>query len=85
MEVAADHYAISRVGRPALAGALHNLLSRPSTAPSTTAPETVAGLSTNAVRVATLLSNRQPALHISTRSLVFSTLFVWALCIVVML
>lgn len=84
IEIEADRFAIGKVGRPALAGALHNLLSYPSTA-NLTVPGTIAGLSVNTVRVASLLDNRQPALRISTSNLVFSTLFVWALCIVVML
>ena len=84
IEIEADGFAINQVGRPALAGALHSLLSSSPTVASAV-PASIAGLSANALRVASLLEGRRPSLRISTSNLVFSILFVWALCIVVML
>jgi Zn-dependent protease with chaperone function len=84
IEIEADRFAINQVGRPALAGALHSLLSYPST-PAAAAPASIAGLSASSIRISSLLEDRRPWLRISTRGLVFSTLLIWALCIVLML
>jgi hypothetical protein len=85
LELAADGYAISKAGKPALAGALHRLL-RGGGAPSPVmAGAAIAGLTTNAVRIAALLEERTSPLLISPRSFLQSSFGLGALCLLLML
>jgi beta-lactamase regulating signal transducer with metallopeptidase domain len=79
LEVEADRYAVQRAGRAALAGALHRLLAEGSH--PTFVSGAAAGLSINAVRIANLLGDPYLPLRASNRSLVISTLVLWALCL----
>jgi beta-lactamase regulating signal transducer with metallopeptidase domain len=79
MEVAADQYAVQRIGKPALAGALHCLLAEEGNPPVVAGA--AAGLSINALRVASLLGDPYLPLRISSKSLIISIVILWALCL----
>jgi Zn-dependent protease with chaperone function len=85
LELDADAYAVRKVGKPALAGALHRLLthsSKPRPIPQSTV---TVGLSANTARIAALLGERETPQHISRRSFVVTSLIVWVLCLIFML
>jgi beta-lactamase regulating signal transducer with metallopeptidase domain len=83
LELAADRYAVQQTNKAALAGALHRLL----TCGSVTTPISkvaVAGLNANAARVAALLGERAAAQQVSARSVVYTTVVLWVLCLILM-
>lgn len=79
MEMQADQYAVQRVGKAALAGALHRLLSEENHPKQLSGA--AAGLSINALRVANLLGDTSFSYQLKQRSLIISTLILWMLCI----
>ncbi|MBZ0320092.1 MAG: M56 family metallopeptidase [Anaerolineae bacterium] len=84
IELRADEYAIGKVGKLALAGALHQLFTdaRPAILPS---GASIAGLSASTVRVAALLSEQHATPYISPRTLWVSTAVLWLICLLLML
>lgn len=84
-ELDADEYAVLKVGKPALAGALHRLLTHSSKSQPIAQSTVTVGLSANTARIAALLGERDVPQHISGRSLVVSILIVWVLCLIFML
>jgi len=84
LELDADSYAVARVGKATLAGALHRLLSF---SPGSAAASGVvtAGLSANSARIAALLGERSTPQQISPRSFLISALILWVLCLLLML
>ena len=78
-ELAADRYAMGCAGRPALAGALHKILTHPLAVPIPLATG-VSGLSATDVRIARLLDEREPRLHLSAHSLLSSGAIIAGLC-----
>ncbi|MEP6987582.1 MAG: M56 family metallopeptidase, partial [Chloroflexota bacterium] len=64
LELDADEYAALKVGKPALAGALHRLLTHPTKSRPVQGTVTV-GLSANTARIAALLGERDVPQHIS--------------------
>lgn len=85
MELAADRYAVSTVGKPALAGALHRILSEGGTSSPVMVGAAIAGLNTNALRVASLLGERTVPLLISAPGFLQSSFSLGVLCLLVML
>lgn len=79
LELAADQHAVEQAGKPALAGALHHLLSHP----EDPLPGGVAELSATEERVARLLGTRDPLPRTSTRSLLTTTIILLVLCMVI--
>lgn len=73
IELSADRFAVERVGRPALAGALTRLLSHPHATAGILHPATV-GLSVTDSRIAQLLGERAPVRPISGWNVVWSVL-----------
>jgi len=86
LELDADHYAVQRTSRSALAGALHNLL-QPSSKILSISPLGVitAGLSANSARIAALLGERSKPEQIPLKSLISSTAIIWTICVVLMI
>jgi Zn-dependent protease with chaperone function len=84
LELDADRYAVDRVGKPALAGALHRLLSY-ATVPISVPSVITAGISANSARIAALLGERSAPQQISGRSLLRSTAIIWVLCLLLMI
>jgi len=85
LELAADRYAVSTVGKPALAGALHRLLSGGGAPSPVMAGAAIAGLNTSAMRIASLLGERTVPLLISPRSFLQSSFSLGVLCLLFML
>lgn len=85
LELDADEYAVRKVGKPALAGALHRLLTQ-SPKPRSIAQDTfTVGLSANTERIAALLGERDAHQEIPPRSFILSIFIVLVLCLVFML
>ncbi|MEW5988963.1 MAG: M56 family metallopeptidase, partial [Chloroflexota bacterium] len=72
LELAADRYAVHQIGKSALAGALHRLLTHSSEPGSIPGTVTV-GLSANAARIAALLDERSRPPRGSPQALLHST------------
>ncbi|GAB4577352.1 MAG: hypothetical protein Fur0022_00830 [Anaerolineales bacterium] len=85
LELAADGYAIANVGKSALAGALHRLLSggRGISSPVQTGIA-IAGLNTNAMRIASLLGDRTVPLLISAPGFLQSSFGLGVICLLLM-
>jgi hypothetical protein len=85
LELAADRYAILQAGKPALAGALHRLLSYPARHAGVTLPGAItAGLSANAARIADLLGDHSFPRRVSPQSWLHSTAAILLLCLLLM-
>ena len=81
-ELAADRHAVQSIGRPALAGALHKILTHPLAAQ---VPVTgIAGISATQVRIAELLGDRPAVLQLSAQSLITSSAIVMLGCMLVL-
>lgn len=79
LELNADNYAIHKVGKSSLAGALHRLLTyTPQTQPIRY-EISVAGISANEARIAALLGERSVPQTISASKLVLSLAIVWGI------
>lgn len=85
LELDADEYAALRAGKPALAGALHRLLTHSSKSQPILKGTATIGLSANTARIAALLGERDVPQNISRRNFVVSILIVWVLCLIFML
>ena len=86
LELNADHYAVERTGKGALAGALYQLINYSAHAPLINDKGIIAaGLSANHFRVAALLGNRSAPEPISLRSITSTTLILWVLCFILMI
>jgi Zn-dependent protease with chaperone function len=77
-ELQADRRATRVVGRPALAGALHKIVSHPLAAHL--AVPGIAGLSATDARIAELLGDHPAALRLSARSLLLSSVIIMLVC-----
>lgn len=84
-ELAADAYAVTRVGRAALAGALHRLLLMSSSSTTREAGIALTAMSTNAARLAALLGEHYAMQPVSSRSLLHSTTAVWLFCLLLVI
>lgn len=82
LELRADEYAIGKVGKLALAGALHQLFTE--LYPPTLLAASIAGLSTNTIRVAALLGEQDATPYTSPRTLWVSTAVLWLICLLFM-
>lgn len=84
LELLADEYAIGKMGKLALAGALHQLFTaaRP---PMLLSGASIAGLSANTIRVAALLGEQATTSYVSPRTLWVSTGVLWLICLLFML
>ncbi|MEZ4666481.1 MAG: M56 family metallopeptidase [Anaerolineae bacterium] len=82
LEIDADEYAIRIAGKPALAGALHSLLTHSLESQSLMKGTAVAGLSANTARIAALLGERANPERVSYRSLIVSIAILWVLCLI---
>lgn len=80
LELDADQYAILKTGKTALAGALHRLLSDAAVAVPI-AQGVIAGLSANSARIAVLLGERTAYTEISRKSLFYSAVILWIICL----
>jgi Zn-dependent protease with chaperone function len=78
-ELEADRHATSIVGRSALAGALHKIISHPHAV--RLALPGIAGLSATDARIAELLGDRPTALRLSIHSLLASSAIIMLVCI----
>ncbi len=85
LELDADEYAALKVGKPALAGALHRLLTHPSKSRPIVVGTATVGLSANTARIAALLGERVTPQEISRMSFIVSILIVVVLCLIFML
>lgn len=83
LELAADHHAVQKTGKAALAGALHRILSYGS-APAPLSNIVAARLNANAARIAALLGERSTPQQISNKSILYSTAVLWILCLILM-
>ncbi|MCC6611866.1 MAG: M56 family metallopeptidase [Anaerolineae bacterium] len=83
LELDADHYAIQRTGKAAMAGALQCILSY-GLAPASMPNVVTASLNANAARIAALLGERSPVQQVSRRSILSSTAILWVLCLILM-
>ncbi len=83
-ELAADAYAVEQVGKNALAGALHRLLSSSPASMDREIGIAAAGMSANRARIAALLGERHPIPPISPISLLQSAAVGVLLCFVLM-
>lgn len=77
-ELEADRRAARMMGRPALAGALHKIISHPQAV--RLAVPGIAGLSATEARIAELLGDRPTALRLSARSLLTSSAIIMFVC-----
>jgi len=85
LELDADRYAVQQTSRPALAGALHRLLTAASPSYSPIASNAVtAGLSANTARIAALLGERTKPERVTLKSLISSSLILWVICLLLM-
>jgi Zn-dependent protease with chaperone function len=83
LELDADHHAVQKTGKAALAGALHRILSY-SSAPAPLSNIVAAGLNANAARIAALLGERATPQQVSNKSIFYSTAVLWILCLILM-
>lgn len=84
-ELAADRYAISTIGRSALAGALYKLITHPLAAQDSSLDSGVTGLSATEARLAYLLEDIPLRWHFSPHRLLKSTLFLLLFCLTLQL
>lgn len=85
IELAADRYAVHFTGRPALAGALHKIISHPSAyQPLEAGVASINPLNATQVRIAELLDDRPATLRLSTQSLIKSSLIMLLGCLLVL-
>ncbi|MCL5999615.1 MAG: M48 family metalloprotease [Chloroflexi bacterium] len=80
-ELDADRHAARLAGRPALAGAMLKILSHPRAADSITGIAGVSRICPTDARIAQLMGNRSPSVHLSARSLMTSSAIVMLLCV----
>lgn len=83
LELRADEYAMSKVGKLALAGALHQLIT--DAHPPLSSGASIAGVSANAIRVAALLGEQHTTPYISPKTLWISTAVLWLICLLFMI
>ena len=83
LELDADHHAVQKTGKAALAGALHRILSYGS-APTSLSNIVAAGLNASAARIAALLGERSPVQQVSVKSILYSATVLWVLCLILM-
>ncbi len=72
LEMKADQYAIQRIGKAALAGALHRLLTMPPSTAALLGKTAVVGFTVSSERVAALLGDRSSSDHIPLHSAFYS-------------
>ncbi|MAS35482.1 MAG: hypothetical protein CL610_15835 [Anaerolineaceae bacterium] len=86
LELEADHHAVHRTSKAALAGALHRLLNPSPGALSISESGVItAGLSANTARITALLGERAEPERISLKSVISSTAILWTLCLLLMI
>lgn len=82
LELRADQYAVNRVGRKAVAGALYRFYAQSA---SINLPKAaIAGLSANDARIAALLGDSDAVPAISSKNLLLSSLALWMICLLLM-